>query len=56
MEETNMIAHVSIPNNKEAKFHALFFVYPFFCLSSSNYRTMESFFCPDLYITRAHTS
>ena len=27
-----------------------FFCHPFFGLSPSNYRTIESFFCPDLYI------
>jgi hypothetical protein len=37
-------------NNKEVKFQAFFRPSIFFCPSSSNYRTIESFFCPDLYI------
>jgi hypothetical protein len=46
----------SIPNTKEIKFQAIFFVHLFFCPPPSNCRTMQSFFHPDLYITCADTS
>jgi hypothetical protein len=49
----NLERSESIPNNKKIKFQTLFFRPSIlFYLFFSNYRTMESFFRPDLYIAR----